>query len=402
MKMATAFMAEPTTSLNMIVNAIVQGKRGNKRLAAKAISAVAVAIIVNSALVSLVYAARDDDEDETYLEKYLGSVTTELIDGFNALTYIPFIKDIWSIFQGYDVERSDMSLISDLWQSFERLFGNGTAYEKVSGVASSLASVLGVPLKNVLRDAEGVYNFFETVTSDTPTTGAGIKYSIFESAKDAIPLWGRFSENKSNSDKLYEAIMSGDADQIARMKSRYDSQEKIESAMKTGLRENDSRIKEAAEARYNGNIAEYKRIAKEIIAEGKFSQDIVVAAINAEVNAIKKGETSASEETVEKDEATSIYKASDVNVAFENGDTAMALEVIDDLVKIKVANGKTESEAKASIKSSMTSYWKPLYIQAYKSGNSAEMLRIRKILLASKLYGLSNSVVKTTQNWLKD
>lgn len=401
MKMATAFMAEPTTSLNMIVNAIVQGTRGNKKYTAKAISSVAVSIIVNSALVSLVYAARDDDEDETYTEKYLGSFTTELIDGFNPLTYIPFVKDIWSIFQGYDVERSDMSLISDLWQSFENLFGDGTAYEKVSGVAGALASVLGVPLKNILRDAEGVYNFIETVTSGTPTTKAGIKYSVSESAKDAIPLWGRLSENKSDSDKLYEAILSGDSNQIKRMKSRYDSQDKIEAAMKKGLRENDSRIKEAAEARYNGNIAEYKRIAKEIIAEGHFSQDIVVGAINAELSAIKKGESSDTGTDTE-DGVSSIYKVSDANAAFERGDTTMALEVIEDLINTKVANGKTEKEAKASIKSSMTSYWKPLYIQAYQSRNSAEMERIRRILYASGLYDNGNEVVKTCQNWLKD
>ena len=402
MKMATAFMAEPTTSLNMIINAIVQGKRGNKRLAAKAVSAVAVATIVNSALVSLVYAARDDDEDETYLEKYIGSVTTELIDGFNPLTYVPFVKDIWSIFQGYDVERSDMSLISDLWQSFENLFGEGTAYDKVSGVAGALASVLGVPLKNILRDAEGTYNFFKTITSGTPTTGAGIRDTIIESAKDAIPLWGRFSESKSTSDKLYEAIMSGDTDQIERLKSQYDSQDKIDSAIRTGLRENDPRITEAAQARYDGNIAEYKRIAKEIIAEGNFSQDIVVGAINAAVNAIKKGETTETEQTGDKDEATSIYKASDVNAAFESGDNTMALEIIEDLVKTKVENGKTEKEAKSSVRSSMTSYWKPLYLEAYKSGNSAEMQRIRKILYASGLYGNGNEVVKTVQGWLKD
>ena len=400
MKMATAFMAEPTTSLNMIINAIVQGKRGNKRLAAKAVSAVAVATIVNSALVSLVYAARDDDEDETYLEKYIGSVTTELIDGFNPLTYVPFVKDIWSIFQGYDVERSDMSLISDLWQSFENLFGDGTAYDKVSGVAGALASVLGVPLKNILRDAEGTYNFFDTITSGTPTTGAGIRDTIAESAKDAIPLWGRFSESKSASDKLYEAIMSGDANQIERLKSQYDSQDKIDSAIKTGLRENDPRIKEAAQARYDGNIAEYKRIAKEIIAEGNFSQDIVVGAINAAVNAIKKGETTETEQTEEKDEASSIYNGSDLNAAFESGDNTMALEIIEDLVKTKVANGKTEKEAKSSVRSSMTSYWKPLYLQAYKSGNNAEMQRIRKILYASGLYGSGNEVVKTVQGWL--
>jgi hypothetical protein len=61
-----------------------------------------------------------------------------------------------------------------------------------------------------------------------------------------------------------------------------------------------------------------------------------------------------------------------------------------------------EKNAKSSVRSSMTSYWKPLYKQAYQSGDNTEMLRIRRILLSSDLYGSSSDVVKTVRNWLKD
>lgn len=74
MKMATAFMAEPTTSMNMIMDALVKGKRNGAegiRYCRRVIGAVASAQVINSILVSFVYAARDDDEDETYLEKYV-------------------------------------------------------------------------------------------------------------------------------------------------------------------------------------------------------------------------------------------------------------------------------------------------------------------------------------------
>jgi hypothetical protein len=175
--------------------------------------------------------------------------------------------------------------------------------------------------------------------------------------------------------------------------------------MRKGLRDNDSRIKEAAQARYGGDVAEYKRIAKEIIAEGHFSQDIVVGAINAEVNAIKRKEEEGTTENPsqdKEDKATSIYSPSDINSAFESGDEAMAKEVIAELIKTHMDNGKTEKEAKSSLRSSMTSYWKPLYSQAYKSKNTTEMTRIRKILYASGLYGKSDDVVKTCQGWLKD
>ena len=402
MKMATAFMAEPTTTVNMMIDGIMQGKRGNKKFTAATVGAVSASIILNSILVSIVYAARDDDDDETYAEKYIGSLTSELIDGFNPLTYIPFVKDVWSIAQGYDVERSDMSVVSNLWETFEGLFNEDkSGWEKVLDTTGAVSSLFGIPLKNIIRDGKGMYNLTKTLVSGTPTTGAGIADSIEDSFKSSIPLWDRLHESDSKSDNLYDAIISGDQNQIDRIKGQYKDEKAIESAMRQALRDNDSRIHEAAQARYEGDMATYTRIAREIIAEGNFSQDTVVSAINAEMSAIKKGETTEEEPTEDKDEATSIYKASDISSALENGDTAMAHQIIDDLIQTKMLNGDTEKEAMSSLRSSLTSYWKPLYLAAYKSGDSSEMYRIRQILYSSGLYGSQNDVVKTTQNWLK-
>ena len=403
MKMATAFMAEPTTTVNMMVDGILQGKRGNKKFMASTVGAISASIILNSILVALVYAARDDDEDETYTEKYVGSLTTELLDGFNPLTYIPFVKDAWSIAQGYDVERSDMSVVSNLWESIEGLFNEDkSGWEKVADATGAVSSLFGIPLKNLIRDAKGMYNLTETLLSGTPTTGAGLSDAIGDAFTSSIPLWDRLNESDSKTDKLYDALMSGDQNHISRIRSGYANEKAFETAMRQALRDNDSRIKEAAQARLEGDISKYTRIAKEIIREGNFSQDIVVGAINAEMNAIKRGETTEAEPTEEKDEVTSIYSGSDVNSAFDNGDFALAQEIIADLIDTKVANGMEEKNAKTSLRSSMTSYWKPLYKEAYQSGDTNEMARIRRILYSSGLYGTANEVVKTTQNWLKD
>ena len=402
MKMATAFMAEPTTTANMMVDGILQGKRGNKKFLASTVGAVSASVILNSILVALVYAARDDDEDETYTEKYVGSLTSELVDGFNPLTYIPFVKDIWSIAQGYDVERSDMSVVSNLWESIEGLFNeNKSGWEKVTDATGAVSALFGIPLKNIIRDAKGMYNLSETLLSGTPTTGAGISEAIGDAFTSSIPLWDRLHDSDSNADRLYKAMMSGNTNQINRIKSGYATEQAFESAMRQALRDNDSRIKEAAQARYEGDIAEYTRIAKEIIREGNFSQDTVVAAINAELNAIKRGETTEDVATEEKDEVTSIYSGSDINSAFDNGDFTLAQEIISDLIETKVANGMEEKNAKSSLRSSMTSYWKPLYKEAYQSGDTNEMARIRQILYSSGLYGTANEVVKTAQSWLK-
>ena len=64
----------------------------------------------------------------------VGSLTSELIDSFNPLTLIPFVKDIVSIAQGYDVERSDMAVITDLFNAWKKLSSdNLSVYRKVEG-----------------------------------------------------------------------------------------------------------------------------------------------------------------------------------------------------------------------------------------------------------------------------
>ncbi len=352
MKMATAFMAEPTTSLNMIEDALMQGKRGNKRYARKAIGAVAASMILNSILVSFVYAGRDDDEDKTYTEKYIGTLTEELLDSFNPLTLIPFVKDIVSIVQGYDVERSDMAVVTDIIKAWKNLGSdNRTVYRKVEDFAGAIASVFGLPVKNIMRDARAMYNTVNSLVNGEKTTGMGIKNALAEAVT---------GKAKTDGQQLYEAMLKGDTAQIERVKGRFKDDKAITSAIRTALRENDSRIHDAAVARYNGNIAEYTRIAREIISEGNFKQDDVVAAINAEINALKKGEgTTAS--TADSNKATSIFKMEDYYTALVGRDQASAQVVKEDIIKTAMANGKDRDEAEADFNSSFASHLRDEY-----------------------------------------
>ena len=233
MKMATAFMAEPTTSINMIADALLQGKRGNKKYARKAIGAVIASQILNSILVSFVYAGRDDDEDETYLEKYIGTFTGEMLDSLNPAGYIPFIKDIMSIVQGYDVERSDMAVISDLWKAWENLSKDTVSpYRKVEGFVGSIAQIFGLPVKNIMRDARGIYQTIDSFVNGQKTTKAGIGYAV----KSALPEWIGGGD-VSKGQQLYEAMLSGDQEQIARVKGRYGNEKAVNTAMRAAIKE---------------------------------------------------------------------------------------------------------------------------------------------------------------------
>ena len=291
-KMLTAFMAEPSTTLNMIVDAFIQGKRtGNFRGFAKIVArnggAIVGATVLNSMLKSIIKAMNDDDEDESYIEKYFEHFVGDLKDNLNPLTLIPFAKDIVSIFSGYDVERMDMALFSDLYNAINAMDSDSkTEYEKWADLAGAISAFFGIPLKNVERDIRGVYNTIDSFINGEKTTGAGIKNALKE---------GWTGKEISNAQQLYEAIMSGDEEQTERIKARFKSKDKtdkevksaIESAMRKALRENDPRIRQAAQAVIDGNHEERIRLTREIVAEGNFRQDIVVGAINAELTAMR-------------------------------------------------------------------------------------------------------------------
>jgi hypothetical protein len=231
MKMATAFMAEPTTSINMIADALLQGKRGGKegrRYCRKTVGAVIASVILNSFLVSWVQAARDDDEDESYMEKYVGSFTAEMLDGMNPLTYIPFIKDIVSIVQGYDVERSDMSVISDVVNAIRKLASNKVSgWKKVEDFAGSVCQIFGLPVKNIMRDVRGAWQAFDTIVNGEKTTARGIGYAV----KGAIT-----GKDVSNPVQLYESVLAGDETHAARVAARYADEDSANAAVRQSIK----------------------------------------------------------------------------------------------------------------------------------------------------------------------
>ena len=358
-KMVTAFMAEPTTSLNMIVDALVQGKRGNVRYCRTAIGSVIAAQILNSILVSFVYAARDDDDDETYLEKYIGSVSGAILDGLNPLTYIPFIKDIVSVVKGYDVERADMSIVSDIMQAWENLSKDTvTPYRKVEGFAGSIANLFGLPVKNIMRDARSIYQVVSTFMNGQKTSKAGIGYAI----RGAIT-----GKTVSDKQRLYDAYLSGDKTEISRSESRFQDQSAIDSAIRSALRENDPRIREAAISWNANDLDEYMRIAKAIINEGRFVQDNVVLAIRAEAN--KLAEDGA--ESADTSKANGLFTSEKFAEAISQGDEAMANTIKTDIIQTEQKNGKTMEEAEKSFNSSASRSCKELFLEGEISADKA-------------------------------
>ena len=465
-KFATSFMGEPTVSVNMVDKSLHELKRAIKKKDKKAIgkaagklgrtlSTVTVSIALSSLAKAMIGANRDDEEDEAWLEKWMKHFGSNLVSELNPLGMMPYTRDIVSLWEGWSVDRPDMDLIGEVVSSIKKCLTDGATIEEVISLSGDIANAFGVPAKNIVRDVKGIINFGKAIFDDIHPTDVGGAF-----------VEGITGEERTKQTSLYNAIIGGDTGKIDAIKDTYDSDSAYKTAVKTALRDNDSRIKEAAKAHSKGDIRSYGKYIDTIVAEGHFDAETVEAAIRSEqsafntkineaaealnkgedaeykkivrelrdsykgiysqddiVNLVKKAqeELLATNDDEDVEEATSIYKASDVNAAFESGDTDMALEVINDLINTKVENylaeakkeaeesGKrfnektarqeAESKAKSSIRSSMTTYWKPLYKEAYKSKNTAEQERIKKILKDSGMYGNASEVIKTCREW---
>ena len=364
MAMATAFMAEPTTTVNLLEDAI---RSGNAKHIARAFGSVAVSILLNNALASVVYAMRDDDDDETFIEKYFQAFTSGLIDDINPMSYYPFLKDVWSLFQGYDVERSDMSVIADVRDALKRvvtLMGKDTSnmtddqlvehYKTVNeafmGILDAGCSAFGVPLKNVRRDVNGLINAFSTIGEDLSgerkTTWLSFWDKVGASVKDTIPVYA-YTKDEAKTDKLYRAITNGDKAYEDRLKKTYKDESAYNTAVVKALRDNDPRIKAAAQAGINGDSAERNRILQEIKKEGKFSSNLIIDAINAETTAIRN-----------KDKPEKVhgqYGAYDFVEAVSANDAETAKSVRQDIIDTYMANGKTQAQAESAFESDVRS-----------------------------------------------
>lgn len=276
---------------------------------------------------------------------------------------IPFARDIISILQGYDVERSDMSIVSNIYKGWKNLWSsNRTPYRKVEDFAGAVASVFGLPVKNIMRDARGMYTMAETLISGERTTGRGLGEAVLQG----------LGRERKDSDQLYSALMSGDTKQAQRIKDRYGDERKAVYAVRDGLYDNDKRITQAAQARVGGNQSEYLRIAKEIVAEKHFTQDEVVRAINYAADKLRKGESESS-----APESPDTFKIEEYYDEIMANDQAEAAVVKKTILEDKVRKGKSEDEAAKSFKSSFKKVVKNAFEDGEIDNGKAQSLLVR-------------------------
>ena len=278
-QMATNFFAEPTKTYSMIAEAAVkvahreEGARANM---GRVMATYFVTAFGTAAAAGLIDAMRagSDDKDKEFGERYLDALWDGFVDNINLLNNIPMVKDVISIFDGYDATRTDMEAATDVynavvaWQKFLAQDQNSkvTPYKLIYKTANAIADATGIPVGTAVREVKSAYD-------------------IVTALQDPLHVDETFTDTNA---KLNSRLMRGQMDE--------------------------------------------------------------------------------------------------------------AQEVLDKLMQNKIDGGKTAKEARSSIRSSLTSKWKPLYLAA----EDAQRAEIASKLLALRVNGEALYTQKDLSKWVED
>lgn len=230
MQMLTAFMSEPTTTYNMLLDSWENRKEQPKKFV-RTVAAVTSATLLNSVLKSMITAARDDDEDKTTIEKYIAQVVSNFLDDMNPFSIVPIFRDILSLMKGYDVSRSDMDLFSGFIKAIQNCQNENVPLDKkITGVVGAFADFLGIPLKNIFRDAYSARTFARDISSESRTTEKGIRFALED---EMFPILRAFKivEPSSKQERLYEAWLDKDEETYRRLAAGYKSGTAVKNAL---------------------------------------------------------------------------------------------------------------------------------------------------------------------------
>ena len=191
--LATAFMAEPTMSYNMVLDAyesysqdvrrIGDRKKAlekNKDKLASAFFAYTASQLAAAVAESIADAFRDDDDYQTFFQKWFEAFWGKdgnLLSDMNILGKIPGIKDIISIATGWGNDRMDTAWMENMvkayqaWAETVRLAtgkqekptdatynGKMTTYGKIYKTMQGMSQLMGLPVSAAMREAKVMWN----------------------------------------------------------------------------------------------------------------------------------------------------------------------------------------------------------------------------------------------------
>lgn len=186
-QMTTSFMSEPTKTFNMASNALVELVRNNtpenRRKFIRCYMTIIASSIATACAAGLVDAMRDDDDDDTFLEKWKKAVvgdyskaetpkdyimavlSNNIADNLNPMGMIPYLRDGWSLLQGYDINRTDFDWLNDImknikrWEQFAAGESEYTLASLLLNTTGAISKMTGVPIGSAERDLKALTNW---------------------------------------------------------------------------------------------------------------------------------------------------------------------------------------------------------------------------------------------------
>lgn len=230
-KMAASFMSEPSKVYNMMLRSVYDLRAASdpaaRSAARKRVGRTSFALVAsfaaNAIAQSLVDAARDDDREKKYLERFVAAYEKNFIANFNPAGYVPYLRDIVSIIQGYDVSRMDMDSISKAINSatnaYKALSGGGkkTVKAAFADLFAEFSRLLGVPVSNIKRDVQSVI-----MTTAIETENYRLQYEIDRAllnlnyagntALFMDTLYGAMKTNRADYEFIYSDLVKNGMD----------------------------------------------------------------------------------------------------------------------------------------------------------------------------------------------
>lgn len=444
-QLATSFMAEPLKTYDMLYRAAADLKNAytadikdnekktelRKKTRNKAVRAATVFVltgVATSIAASAVDMLRDDDRDKDNKEKYIASLKSNIVDNLNLLNNIPWVKEIPSIIAGYTPTRADLSGFEDMiyaWNQIKKLKDGTSQYtpQYVAVYTAQMASKLtGIPIKSLTRDMGAVIDsIFDSAGGKTDYTWLKQKYDI--RSKQNLNLYVSM---------MVQAHRSGDKDFQQKIKTDLNKAgidndtitKKIKTIIKSELITKTTvnpLVDAAAQAKAAYDLEKYEKIAEQLTAQG-YAPKLAKSAIDARIKQLEGsgddidweaeaetepdslyGDILTEQDAAEDSSSVTLYSNSDLLAAIGRYDNRNAKsldpfkKMADAIVKSKVDEGKTQKEAAGSIKTSITSHYKPLWIAADRKGRE----EIQNVLKQLKVNGKALYTGEDWTNWNK-
>lgn len=378
-QMTTSFMSEPTKTFNMASNALVELVRNNtpenRRKFARCYMTIIASSVATACAAGLVDAMRDDDDDDTFLEKWkkavvgdyskaetpkdyiMATLSNNIADNLNPMGMIPYLRDGWSLLQGYDINRTDFDWLNDImknikrWEQFVAGESEYTLASLLLNTTGAISKMTGVPIGSAERDLKALTNWvvLHIIGDDE------MKFNYKKLSKDVGSeknafyyaermLKAKFSGNDDLATRIYNEMITAGV-------SNEKIDNKLESKEKKLLKE-ESATMEGAEAYAAGDYDGYMNAIDSLTAKG-YGKGYAVKVIESVYKKMKGGDDE--EETFEP--ITNDYWDNEPDKdpagyemmfnAYMSGNTNDYSRMWDRME----ANGKEEGNIKSSMKS---------------------------------------------------